>query len=297
MALKNLLNTMKTNSVLIGELDRFLMSSKSQGSGFVKDERERGVWHPSSLGGCPRALQFGKVGIIAKSTISAQGQRIFDVGHHFGYMVQGYFYDMGILYGEWRCRECGHRWTDLENPSPKTCPSCEKELYIWYNLDYLEIRVRDEEYNITGHADALIKTLGKYRVVELKTIKNRTQGTHPNSSCFEDLSAPQENHLKQVNMYIFVLAKMYPELNLEEGLVIYGAKNDQRLKEFPIRLLYDLYVAPQLLNIQIIESAIADERVLPRPEGCVSKTSWDCRFCGYKDVCYSTESNSLKDYQ
>ena len=116
-------------------------------------------------------------------------------------MIQGYLYDMGILYGEWRCRKCGYRCTDLKILLRKLPELRERVAYL-VQPRLPRIRVRDEEYNITGHADALIKTLGKYRVVEIKTIKNRTQGTHPNSSCFEDLSAPLENHLKQLNMYL-----------------------------------------------------------------------------------------------
>ena len=59
----------------------------------------------------------------------------------------------------------------------------------------------------------------------------------------------------------------------------------------------ELYVAPQLEKIARMEKAI-EEGILPeRPAGCTGKTSWDCRFCDYVDLCYSTESNKIEDFK
>lgn len=299
MSLKNLLNTMKTDTVLVGEIDRYLMKP-NKGSGFVKDDRAKNVWHPSSLGGCPRALIMQMEGIPkSNGKISAVGQRIFDVGHHFGYMIQEYFYDMGILYGEWKCRKCEHRWTDLfKNPSPKVCPNCGEKLWIWYNLDYLEVPVYDEEYNIKGHADCLVKTLGKFRVVELKTIKNRTKGTSQKSVTYDELNKPKDNHIWQVQLYTYSLKKEAEKQleKLEDIVVLYGAKNDQGIKEFKLRLMEDMYIKPQLEKITMMEEHIRKGIIPNRPKGCTSKSSYGCRFCDYKDLCYSTESNKIKDF-
>lgn len=299
MALKNLLNTMKAETVLVGEIDRYLMKP-SAGSGYVKDERETGVWHPSQLYGCERALIFGKLGYPSPQRVSALGQRIFDTGHHFGYMIQGYLYEMGILYGEWKCRGCGHRWIDMfENPSPKVCPSCKEKLYLWYNLDYLEVPVANEDRSIVGHSDGIVKTLGKFRVLEIKTIKNRTKATHPSSVTYDDLNEPRPEHLWQVSLYTYLIneeAKKHGK-KVEDAVILYGAKNDQGLKEFRIKLMPELYVAPQLEKIARMEKAI-EEGILPeRPAGCTGKTSWDCRFCDYADLCYSTESNKIEDFK
>jgi len=300
VALKNLLNTMKAETVLVGEIDRYLMKP-SAGSGYVKDERETGVWHPSSLAGCERSLIFSKVGIPATSQpISALAQRIFDTGHHFGYMIQGYLYEMGILYGEWKCRACGHRWTDLfTNPSPRVCPSCKEDLYIWYNLDYLEVPVRNEKYGIVGHSDGIVKTLGKFRVLELKTIKNRTKATHPSSITYDDLNEPKQDHLWQVSLYTYLINEKAKEVGekVEDAVILYGAKNDQGLKEFRIKLMPELYVQPQLDKILMMEKHIEEGTVPDRPAGCTEKSSWDCKYCGYKDLCYSTESNKIEDFK
>lgn len=300
MALKNLLSTMKSDTVLVGEIDRYLMKP-NKGSGFVKDERAKGVWHPSQLARCERSLIFEMMKFPATSSqVSALGQRIFDVGHHFGYMIQEYLYDMGILYGEWKCRECGHRWLDMfENPSPRKCPNCEKDMYIWYNLDYLEIPIKDAEYNVVGHADGLIKTLGKFRVLELKTIKNRTAGTHPKSETYDDLNAPKEAHLWQTQIYMHFINKMAEKelKSVTDGVILYGAKNDQGLKEFKIKLMHDLYVQPQLDKIRKMEEHIDNGTLPDRPEGCTSRSSWDCKYCGYNMLCYTTDSNKINDYE
>lgn len=300
MALKNLLQTMKTETVLAGEIDRHLMNPKRK-TGFNEDARERGVWHPSSLAGCERALVFGMKGFKPRANaVSSLGQRIFDTGHHFGYMIQEYLYEMGVLYGNWRCRECKHRWADwFENPSPRKCPSCGTETYIWYNMDYMEVPVRDEENNIAGHSDGIIKTQGKFRVLELKTIKNRTAGTPPTSVTYDDLNEPHKAHLWQIGMYIHLINKEAEKVGekVENGVVMYGAKNDQGLKEFRIRPLYELYVEPQYEKIKRMDKAISEGVVPNRPEGCINKSSWDCRFCNYNHICYETESNLIDDFK
>jgi len=281
MSLKDVLKTMKADTVLIGELDRYLLKP-SKGSGYVKDDREQGCWHPSSLSGCIRSLFLQRVGVPSKDKPSSQGKRIFDVGHHFGYILQEYLYDMGILYGEWRCKECGERWTDLfENPSPRVCPHCGKKLYIWSNLDYLEVPIEDDENNVKGHADALIKTLGVYRVAEFKSIKNRDAKTSPRAVTYDDLTQPKDDHRWQVQYYTWVLSKKAEELGYrcEDCLVLYMSKNTQELKEYPMKLMYELYVSPQVEKLNKLNVCLAQNVIPEKPVGC------DCRWCGYKDVC------------
>lgn len=294
MALKDVFKTMKADTVLIGELDRHLLKP-SKGSGYVKDDRETGCWHVSSLAGCIRSLMLSRLGVRGADKISAQSTRIFDVGHHFGYILQEYLYDMGILYGEWKCKHCGERWTDLfENPSPSVCPHCGKPIRIWESVDYLEVPVVDEEHNVMGHADGLIKTQGCYRIVEFKSIKNRDAKTSPQAVTFNDLSQPKDDHRWQVQYYTWVLSKVAEEqgYRLDDCLVLYMAKNTQELKEYPMKLMEQLYVQPQIEKLNVLNAMLAEGEIPAKPEG------QDCRWCGYREVCKALdEGKSLEEIQ
>jgi hypothetical protein len=288
MSLKRLLDTMKKQTVLLGELDRFLMSLESQDYGFREflrtsygdgPNRGRGEFHPSQISvESPRCIVLDKIGApCTGKRVDAKGRRIFDVGHHFGFMLQEYLWTMGILLGEWRCRECTHRWLDPDNPSPRKCPNCGKELWIWVNLDYLEYPVSIPEYSIKGKADAVLLTESGKRVLEIKTIKNRTMRGEQ-SYCFEALVEPLEGHLKQVNMYMH-------GLDIDSGLVLYGAKNTQELKEFPVKKMFELYVQPQLETVMEVKSAL-ENKVLP-PRVCQKITEAPARWCVYNEACFS----------
>ena len=291
MALKDVFKTMKADTVLVGELDRHLLKP-SRGSGYVKDEREQGCWHVSSLAGCVRSLMLQRMGIPCADKPSAVATRIFDVGHHFGYILQEYLYDMGILYGEWQCKECGHRWTDLfENPSPSECPHCGKKLRIWDNLNYLEVPVSDEENNVLGHADGLIKTQGAYRIVEFKSIKNRDVKTSPSSVTFNDLSQPKDEHRWQVQYYTWRINEEAKKqgYRCEDCLVLYMAKNTQELKEYPMKLMPDLFVAPQIEKLNLLNKLLKERTVPPKPQDA------DCRWCSYKDICSKIGAEAVKE--
>ena len=290
MSIGDLLNTVKNDKVLLDEVDRFLASKKKKPRGVVKDSRETGVWHVSQLHSCSRSLLFGRLGFKSNNRKSARGEKIFDTGHSFGYTAQEYLYYMGILYGEWQCRSCGHRWEDYENPSPRTCPECGEELFIWINLDYLEVPLRNDELGIAGHADGVIETKGKKRIVELKTIKNRTKRTHPDSVCFEDLNSPKDSHLWQVSMYEWLKGLKY-------GVVWYRGKNNQQDKEFKTRLIEELHVTPQIEKVKKLNKHLEEKTLPPRPKQATGKSSRFCKWCGYKKICYATEGEQVSDYK
>ena len=290
MPLDDLLNSVKDGKVLLDEVDRFLESGKKKPRGVINDDREKNVWHVSQLHGCIRAIMFQRFGFKSKDKVTAKGEKIFDTGHSFGYTAQEYLYYMDKLYGKWRCRLCGHKWVDMEEPSPRECPNCGEKLYIWHNLSYLEVPARDDELGIAGHADAVTKTKGKKRVVELKTIKNRTERTHPNSTCFEDLNEPKEGHLWQISMYMHLL-------DVRHGVIWYRGKNDQRDKEFTIRLQEELHIDPQIRKVKKLNEHFEEKTMPSRPEFATGKNCWDCKYCGYKDLCYSLDSEDLQDYR
>lgn len=292
MALAEILKTFKTVSKrgILSDVDRYLIKRKGPDIGRPYETRAKGVHHPSSVSAedCLRCLVYGWLN-TQKSNPSKdpKGQRIFDTGHDFGYRMQGYFWDMGLLLGEWHCVRCGHTWVDMENPSPRDCPNCEAEFEIWYDLHYLEVPLWDEKYNIAGRSDGCLMRPWGRQLIELKTIKNRDITSSPHSFCFEDLSEPKPSHRYQLNIYLDMAGRLYGRKHsndLRHGLIIYGAKNNQLQKEFEITLM-DEVVAPMYVKMETIEQCLKDG-VLPA-RGGDNKSCYQCRYCDYLDFCWS----------
>jgi len=294
MALKDLLKTFKAppkKESICGEIDRYLLTKRG-GKDISRpyDERVKFVHHPSSLSSveCLRALVYGWLDTTkSNSQNTAKSYRIFDTGHDFGYRMQAYFWDMGILLGEWKCVICTHRWLDMENPSPRTCPSCAAELVIGYNLHYLEVPILDKERNILGKSDgAILRPWGR-QLIELKTIKNRDVRAGERSVCFEDLIQPRQSHTEQLMLYIATAAKMYgkkSEEDLNSGVIIYGGKNNHELKEFFVSLV-DEVLQKLYLKAEVIDSCVNNGQLPARL--CENKDCYECKYCSYTDICWS----------
>lgn len=293
MALGDLMKTMKKPHSVLGELDRYLL--KLQGKATLDDdhEREQGVWHPSEVSTveCIRELVYHwlKTPKSDQDTIRPQIRRLFDVGHHFGYQIQGYFWDMGVLLGKWHCIECKHRWSDYENGSPRKCPNCGAKLTIWYNLKYEEVPVRiprGDKPPVAGHADGMIldpKADSKKRMLEIKTIKAAEDGWTEQMKAqrdyFQKLNEPLLKHNFQLNLYMH-------GVGVPDGVVLYGNKNDQSMKEYLVKE-YEPYVKKQFLKMEQTERAL-DEGYLP-DRISDDKNCSDCRFCSYRTLCHGAE--------
>lgn len=57
------------------------------------DRPRKGVFHPSELAGCSRALYYGYIGAPFQSTIAPGLKMIFDHGHAIHHQIQGYLKD------------------------------------------------------------------------------------------------------------------------------------------------------------------------------------------------------------
>lgn len=294
MALGDLIKTMKKPHSIMGDLDRYLL--KLQGREYLSDEdngREKGVWSPSEVStvDCIRALTFKWLNTpkSEEQQIRPQIRRLFDVGHHFGYQMQGYFWDMGILLGKWKCTTCKHKWKDLDNPSPRKCPNCGVKSRLWYNLRYDEVDIRiprGDKPPVAGHADGLIldpKSDSGKRVLELKTIKSAEDGWTPQMKAqrdfFQKLNEPLEKHLNQLNLY-------QQGIGVDEGVVLYGNKNDQQVKEYLTKKM-DFIVERQFLKMEQTERAI-DQEYLPERISD-NKDCAECKWCSWKSLCHGKE--------
>lgn len=292
MALVDLLKTFKNEKEegLLQEIDRYLMYRDGADIGRSYEVRAEGYHHPSVLASFDCLRQYVYSWIDAKRSnpsINAKGKRIFHTGNDFGYRIQGYLYEMGILIGEWLCTACEYRWMDLDDPSPNYCPKCGRELEIWYNLHYLEIPLLDDEEKMAGKADAGVLREGKKTLWEFKTIKNRDQRTSSYANTYEDLVQPLDHHNTQFNLYMYLANKLYGKNkdDFTSGGFVYISKNTQDWKEFNLTLM-DEVIQKAKVKRDLVEQHVAD-KTLPERAG-MDKTDRFCRFCQWLDLCWTS---------
>lgn len=288
MAFADILKTFKKpvdNGGIIAKVDRYLLSLEGKSLLEKEDYREKGCFHPSELStnNCIRSMVYNwiQAPMTNQDTIQPRVKRIFDVGHHKGYILQQYFWDMGILEGNYECIECKHKWWDT---SPKQCKNCNTKLFIWDNLKYNEVPVHNKKWNIKGHSDGIVIQNGRRVLLEFKSIKNRDYSTPESAVCFEDLQSAKLEHVQQTNLYMDALDEA--GLDIERGIVIYFGKNNQMLKEFPIRKM-DMMLQPSYNKILAVNHAI-ENKYLPDRAGTM-KSDKVCQYCPRKNLCWDDE--------
>ena len=93
-----------------------------------------------------------------------------------------------------------------------------------------EVPIENADYEIKGHTDGIIEINGIKGILEIKSI---------NSSGFYSLYSPKEDHLIQVNVYMFCTG-------IERAVLLYECKDNQELKEFYVKL--DAGILNPILN-------------------------------------------------
>lgn len=222
------------------------------------------TFRPSSLSYpyCRRskvAQLAGKIELYDKPP-APKLQLIFDMGHAIHDIIQGYFWDMGVLKGSYKCLKCDKIYHDLV--SPDACPSGIKS-HERKHLKYKEVRMVDEEHRINGRCDGIILVDGVEHLMDIKSIQNRTEKTPDQYFCFEDLEdGPKSDHVVQLQLYMWISG-------IPNGHLLYVAKNTHMIKTFNIP--YDFSILePHLKEIEeliaLAERWEAGEKIkLPDP--------------------------------
>lgn len=197
---------------------------------------------------CRRA----KVGILAgifevyDEVPAPKLQLVFDMGHAIHDIVQGYFWDIGVLKGDYYCLACDKYANDVL--APARCPNCDASRR---HLQYKEIQLKDEEHGIRGRTDGILLLDGEEHIMDIKSIANRAAKTSERQFCFEDLEhGPKEDHVVQLNVYMHISG-------VHRGHLLYVAKNDHMIKSFAIP--YDSKVLePYFQEIKYLQGLATD---------------------------------------
>lgn len=232
--LKDFVDAGKSTSRVLGKVERHVLSKPYDNS------RSFDGLHPSAMVSkywCHRASYFHLKGNHpAPEPRNFKRELIFNQGHAIHDNWQTWFWEMGTLYGAWKCNNCKFYWKDL---SPERCVRCDS-----LELKYREVSVENKELMITGHGDGWLKGFGDDLFLEIKSVGAGTflwldKGNWFDSdqnfdTAWKNLKAPFESHISQAQLYMEIL-RLNGENPPDELLVLYEAKPTQDVKEFVVR--------------------------------------------------------------
>lgn len=228
--LKKFLDVAKKDTRVLGSLERYLLSKPKDKS------RRTDMLHPSDMvdkAWCHRASYFHLLGHepVSDRTTGLRTASVFAEGHAIHHKWQGWFKDMGTLYGSWYCHECEELFWGF--------PDCHDG-----PLQYREVPFHNNEYRIVGHADGWLVGYGEPLMLEIKSIGDGTlrwEAPHLYAANDYDfkrtwnaLDAPFQKHIDQVQMYMKLAELQGYDDVPNEAVIIYEAKANQESKEFVI---------------------------------------------------------------
>jgi hypothetical protein len=273
MAVKNdlqkYLDTKKADTRLIGPIERHLLKR-------VPGDRSTTVLHPSEMiksDFCHRYAYYLLTGGKKKQdNPNLRLQNIFDEGHFIHAKWQNRIYEMGHMWGDFKCQNCGGITSGL---SPEVCEHCK-----CVTLVYDEVALVDPTLRIAGHTDGWVKGLGDDFLIEIKSIGEGTlrfeapdllrDADHDLKKAWRNIRRPFRGHLLQGQMYLELARRMYGEDAPKEIVFLYELKMDQDYKEFTVKADYDV-VDRIFYKAKQINDAV-DAGVMPKcnidPSGC-----------------------------
>jgi len=203
----------------------------------ARESRDREVkhWHCSKLGQCLRGVYFERLGVKPDKEFTERELRVFDVGKMFENWI------IGLI-------------DKQEGVEMET-----------------QVKVLDEELDISGMADLVISYDKTKKVYELKSKHSRA---------FWYMADKKEGANRQHEYQLWTYLKL---LGVEEGSILYVSKDDLAMMEFPV-LLSDKKLEEEVMNeVNLLNRAWKekDPSILPLPNG----KSWKSKWCRYHSNC------------
>lgn len=275
-------------TMLLGDIQAFMIKEHSKPS-----TRRQDVIHPSEMaktGWCPRSTylriaacrEADDAFLKPAESIGPQLLNIFDEGHYIHDKWQKRLRDMGDLWGNWLCEDCGVK--EKQVLYPKQCWHCNSTR----EAKYLEIPLRLDDYGISGSADGAVPRINA--LIEIKSVgvgtarieapeiyKANSEGQSIDlQGLWRDIKEPFPAHIRQGQLYLAIAAHMGYEF--DKIIFLYESKFNQGAKEFVVK--YDPSVAyPLLQTAQSIVQALDGLAEIPQ---CPHNGCKDCEIYGSK---------------
>jgi len=270
------LDANKKDTRLLGSVERHIL-------GRPFEARAQNVLHPSDIvkpEWCALASYHALQGnyIETRDKPSLRLQSIFDEGHAIHKKWQGYFSEMGVLYGRWYCENENHyEWGT----------SADLVSDMDHFFEYKEVPLHSNKHRIAGHSDGWIKNIGKDCLIEIKSIGGGTIRLEEPSlfgadnnveSAWKNIRRPFNSHYKQGQVYLHLAHLMVEEGILEsapeEIVFLYELKADQSYKEFVVQYNPE-HIAPIFETALDVVWAVDNQR----PPVCSINPMKGCKRC------------------
>jgi CRISPR/Cas system-associated exonuclease Cas4 (RecB family) len=290
-ALKRLRDTYRSSDVLIPHIQRHVL--KHHVTYNVRpDAHSLKYMHPSDMASkawCGRHDFYRMVDTPTEKTPQANPsfrmENMLAEGHTIHGKYQTWLWEMGVLWGMWKCLECGHQWGAL---SPDVCQFCGSA-----RLSYMELPLRHERYMVEGHADAAVHKLhGWDGLVEVKSIGtgtlrfeaprlyNQYQDGMSAEEVWFRINHPFGSHMRQAQLYLWMSWPRY-----EQIVFVYEFKPTQATKEFVVTYNKGL-IAPILEVAKEVSQAVRSGTPPQRPLWADSPDAKVCTSCEYRRTCW-----------
>jgi hypothetical protein len=297
-ALKRLKDTYRSEDLILPALQRHVM--KTPQLDVRPDDHSLAYMHPSDMASkdwCGRHDYYRIVGTpttkVSSRNPSFRMENVLAEGHTIHDKYQRWLWEMGVLWGDWACYDCGHRWGAL---SPLVCQFCRSP-----RIHYAELSLRRRNILVEGHADAAVHNLGGFNgLVEIKSIgvgtlrfeAPRLWNLYQDGQAFEEIwwkiSRPFTSHLKQGQIYLWLSWPIY-----EQIVFIYESKAHQAVKEFVVDYNKAL-IAPLLETAREVTLAVRNGHPPARPAWAEQPDSRICTSCEYRRTCWGIADDTTQ---
>ena len=295
-------DTYKRTDILLPKIERHVLRMAKERS--LNSSRRDDVLHPSEMAKsswCGRHNYYRMTGhpVDYKGrSPSFRMENVFDYGHSAHRKYQQWLQDMGVLWGKWLCKNCGHEFV---SDTPESCEKCSGSKFI-----YKEVPLVDESLMIAGHSDGVVFIDGAYKMIEIKTVgvstlrfeafslfdKYQSERLTVDELWFM-IKRPFATHIRQGQIYLHLAKTAFPELNVDEIVFIYEWKPTQEVKEFVVK--YNPELISNILETaeKVAESVRANEPPT-RPEWA-EQDGKTCSSCDYRTTCWGKISDGTQD--
>lgn len=282
--------------VLLPDIRRHVMKEAA-----IPDvDRDMSFVHPSEMvkeDWCARRAYFRISGAPASSqpSIGFQLANVFENGHSIHDKWQGWLWDMGVLWGKFKCYQCE---LTFYATSPDVCLYCGDG-----PLTYKEVPIRSPKHHLIGHADGAVEFEdGPPRLIEIKSIGMGTlrfEATALYDAYMADMksidqvwmsiSRPFTTHVKQGQIYLATAPMYHPHLaDTTEIVFLYEWKPNQQTKEFVVKFNLDI-VHDLLEEARSVGVSLRKEGLEPEAPEWAAKEGPICKGCAYYETCYGIE--------
>lgn len=290
-ALDRLKDTFKDDGVVLPAMQRHVMRQMDRDP--RPDDHSSEHMHPSDMckpDWCGRHDYYRMIGTPAERdpalNPSFRMGNVWTEGHKIHDKYQRWLWEMGVLWGMWKCHDCGHEFGAL---SPTECQFCKSP-----RLRYNEVPLRRNTMMVEGHADGAVHDLDDWSgLIEVKSIGiqtlrfeaprlyNRYQdGNETLESVWWKINRPFPSHVKQGQLYLWLSWPRY-----EQIVFIYEAKWNQEVKEFVVSYNKDI-LAPILETAKEVSQCIRVGMVPDRPIWADHHEGKVCKSCEYRTTCW-----------